>query len=120
LKILLATLHVRPSAQATPLAAACLKAALPGPLRDQTRLLDLYLSQSPEQMLAAIRRLQPDVVAFPLYLWNRQPVLALARELRRLRPELFLLAGGPEASADSRAILADGGLDALIRGCSSR
>ncbi|HEX9777688.1 MAG TPA: radical SAM protein [Geopsychrobacteraceae bacterium] len=116
MKILLATLHVRPSAQATPLAAACLKAALPEPLRDQTRLLDLYLSQSPEQMLAAIRRLQPDVVAFPLYLWNRQPVLALARELRRLRPELFLLAGGPEASADSRTILADGGLDALIRG----
>ena len=116
MKILLPTLHVRPSAQATPLAAANLKAALPEKLQGETQLLNLYLSQSPQQMLTDIQQLQPDVVAFPLYLWNRQQVLALTKQLRQCQPTIFLLAGGPEASADTERVLAEGALDAIIRG----
>lgn len=116
MKILLPTLHVRPSAQATPLAAANLKAALPEIFRKNTQLLDLYLSQSPQQMLTDIQQLQPDVIAFPLYLWNRQQVLALTKQLRQWQPNIFLLAGGPEASADSGGVLTEGALDAIICG----
>lgn len=117
MKILLATLHVRPSAQATPLAAACLKAALAEEFRAETTLIDLFLDQSPDQMLDAIDTKQkPDIVAFPLYLWNRNQVLSLARHLHLKRPELLLVAGGPEASADTRAVQLEGTLDAVIRG----
>lgn len=116
MKIVLPTLHVRPSAQATPLAAACLKATLPETFRHQAELLDLYPTQIQEEMLELILKMQPDVVAFPLYLWNRQRILNLTRELRRLKPEIILVAGGPEASADSCAVLAEGHLDAVIRG----
>ncbi|HXV21329.1 MAG TPA: B12-binding domain-containing radical SAM protein [Desulfuromonadales bacterium] len=114
--IVLTTLHVRPSAQAVPLAAACLAAALPEDLRRQTRLLDLFPGEDDEQMLTAILAGRPDLVAFPLYLWNRRRVLALARRLRQRRPELFLLAGGPEATTDPEGVLAEGELDAVIRG----
>ncbi|HKJ04531.1 MAG TPA: B12-binding domain-containing radical SAM protein [Geopsychrobacteraceae bacterium] len=116
MNILLPTLHVRPSAQATPLAAACLKAALPAAFNKNTRLLDLYLSQSQEQMLDEILRLQPDVIAFPLYLWNRTEVLSMTKQLRQKQRTLYLLAGGPEASADSEAVLREGALDAVICG----
>lgn len=116
MRILLATLHVRPSAQATPLAAANLKAALPDPYRQTTELLDLFLEQTQDQMLDAILETGPDLVAFPLYLWNRHQVLRLAARLRQNRPQLFLVAGGPEASATPAAILGEDLFDAVVRG----
>jgi len=116
MKIVLATMHVRPSAQAVPLAAACLAASLPEHLRRQTRLVDLFPGQDDEHILTTLLAPQPDLIAFPLYLWNRRRLLDLARGLRQKRPELFLLAGGPEATADPEGVLADGGLDAVIRG----
>ncbi len=116
MRILLPTLHVRHSAQAIPLAAGNLKAALPEKFRDSTELLDLFPEQSPEQMLNAIMASQPQLVAFPLYLWNRSRVLQLCRQLRQKQPQLLLLAGGPEASADATAAIAEGELDGVICG----
>ena len=116
MKIVLATLHVRPSAQAVALAAGSLVAALPESLRRQTRLLDLFPAETDEQLLSKLLDGDPDLLAFPLYVWNRQRILRLTRELRRRRPELFLLVGGPEATADPDGVLAEGDLDAVIRG----
>jgi hypothetical protein len=116
MKIVLATLHVRRSAQAVPLAAACVAAVLPQPLRATTELLDFFPENSLEQMTEEILSRRPDLVAFPLYAWSRKAVLSLARRLRQARPELRLLAGGPEATADPAGVLADGALDGVIRG----
>ncbi len=116
MQIVLATLHVRPSAQAVPLAAACLAAALPEERRQQTHLLDLFPEQSDDELLSTILAGHPTLVAFPLYLWNRRRLLALSRRLRQRQPGLFLLAGGPEATADPQGVLDEGALDAVIRG----
>ncbi len=114
--ILLPTLHVRPSPQAVPLAAGCLKAALPEEARRRTTLLDLFPRQNDDDMLAAILAAVPDLVAFPLYVWNRHRILALARHLRRVRPDIILVAGGPEVMADSVRLRAEGLFDYLIDG----
>ena len=114
--ILLPTLHVRPSAQAIPLAAGCLKACLPKELRKSTQLLDLFPAQADEDILRQIRSQQPQVVAFSLYLWNRTRILALCKKLRQLQPEIILLAGGPEASADGQKVITEGELDGVICG----
>jgi len=116
MRILIPTFHVRPSAQAVPLAAGCLRACLTQPLRRQTLLLDLFPGTPIVAQAAKLLASQPRVVAFPLYLWNRGEVLSLCRELRRQQPELFLLAGGPEASADSARVIAEGQLDGVICG----
>ncbi len=116
MRILLPTLHVRRSAQAVALAAGNLKAALPAEQQLQTELLDLYLEQPLDTQLQQILASQPELVAFPLYVWNRQPVLQLCRELRRQRPDLTLLAGGPEASADPATVLQQGALDGVLCG----
>ncbi|MDX2493414.1 MAG: B12-binding domain-containing radical SAM protein, partial [Desulfuromusa sp.] len=60
--------------------------------------------------------LNPQIIAFPLYVWNRNQILLLSRLLRQRKPDLILLAGGPEASADSRRVIKDGLLDGIIRG----
>ncbi|BCA80745.1 B12-binding domain-containing radical SAM protein [Desulfuromonas sp. AOP6] len=114
--IVLPTLHVRRSAQAVPLAAACLAAALPAPLRSTTHLPDFFPDQSDEDILAGILAFAPDLVAFPIYVWNRRRLTQLARQLKKRQPSLRLVAGGPEATADSAAILAEGTFDALVCG----
>jgi radical SAM superfamily enzyme YgiQ (UPF0313 family) len=114
--IVLPTLHVRRSVQAVPLAAACLAAALPVDARKEVHLLDLFPDQSDEAMAEEILSHSPELVAFPVYLWNREKVLSLARRLKGAQPSLWVLAGGPEATADAENLLREQGLDAVIRG----
>ena len=114
--IVLVTLHARRSAQAVPLAAASVAAALPEKLRTRTRLLDLFPEDSETAALQKILALSPGLVAFPLYSWSRSRSLALARRLRQTDPRLLLAAGGPEATADPEGVLEEGELDAVIRG----
>ncbi len=116
MKILIVSLHVRHSAQAVALAAGNLKASLPVRLQQKTQLLDLYLQQPATQMLEMIQREKADLVAFSLYLWNRRQILELAIKLKSLASPPFILAGGPEASADTARLLASGGFDVLLRG----
>jgi len=116
MKIVLATLHVRRSAQAVPLAAACLAAALPEKSRQDVVLIDLFLEQGTLEMVAAIRAEQPELVAFPLYSWNRQAVIDVCHNLKRLDNELRIVTGGPEASADASGVLAAGYIDLVIVG----
>ena len=116
MRILLPTLHVRRSAQAVPLAAGNLKACLSPELQDQTELIDLFPEQSLEDQLQLLLAYQPELIAFPLYLWNRHQVLQLCRQLRTQKPSLILIAGGPEASADARNVIDEGQLDGVICG----
>ncbi len=116
MSILIATLHVRPSMQAVPLAAGCLKAGLPDNLQQQTELIELFPETDTALLCQQLLDLNPRIIAFPLYVWNRIQILLLSRLLRQKKPDLILLAGGPEASADSRRVLKEGLLDGIIRG----
>jgi len=116
MKIVLATLHARRSAQAVSLAAGSLAAALPEPLRTGAVLLDLFPGVPAISWRDAILSYAPDLVALPLYSWNRDAALELARLLRVANPNLRLVAGGPEASATAAQTLAEGELDGVIVG----
>lgn len=116
MQTIIATLHVRDSAQAVALAAGCLKAGLPPRLRESTTLLDLFPDRDQDAILEQLMKSRPRVIAFPLYSWNRTRVLELCRTLKNADRGVFLVAGGPEASADSEKVLREGRLDAVIRG----
>jgi radical SAM superfamily enzyme YgiQ (UPF0313 family) len=116
MQFLIITQHVRPSAQAVPLAAGSLKAALPPELQQNTTLIDLFPGYNCDVKARELLSLEPAVIGFSLYLWNRNDLLTLARRIKELEPEVVLIAGGPEASADSSRVLAEGRLDGVIRG----
>ena len=116
MQILIATLHVRASEQAVPLAAGCLKTCLPTELQKQTRLIDLFPETDIDSVCCQLLAFEPTMIAFPLYVWNRNQILLISRRLRLQKPGLILLAGGPEASADSLNVLKEGSLDGVIRG----
>lgn len=116
MRILIVTQHVRKSDQAIPLAAACLCAALPAELQEQTEIINLYPDMEPDLVCRQLLSHQPDVIGFSISLWNRLPMLALARRLRTLQPQLFLIGGGPETADNSQDLIRAGQLDGVIRG----
>ena len=116
MRIIIATLHVRPSAQAVPLAAGCIKACLPQNLQAQTQLVDLFPTTTTASLCKQLLKLNPDLIAFPLYVWNRTQNLELMQLLRQQQPNIIIIAGGPEASADCTRLMATGVLDGILRG----
>ncbi|MCD6525532.1 MAG: DUF4080 domain-containing protein [Desulfuromonas sp.] len=102
--IVLVSLHVRQSPQAVPLSAATIAASLPSSWYSRTRLLDFFPEDSDEAIVEQIVAADPVLVGFSLYVWNRQRVVTLARFLRRRRPQLPLLVGGPEATANTTSL----------------
>jgi radical SAM superfamily enzyme YgiQ (UPF0313 family) len=116
MNIVIATIHVRESAQAVPLAAGCLKSSLPDHFKKNTLLVDLLPDQSDNTVLSKLLQSRPDIIAFSLYTWNRQQALKICQQIKQQSPDIYIVAGGPEASADSTKILNEGCLDAVIRG----
>jgi radical SAM superfamily enzyme YgiQ (UPF0313 family) len=116
----LITLHAMPSAQAVPLAAAFIKSYL-----DQAPALqgkvsvtsaEFYCGTPLEQLVASIREQQPAIVGLPVYVWNREECCKLITMLRQQFPDLLLIAGGPEATADPARLLAEAPFDLLVVG----
>ena len=116
MKITFCTLHVRRSTQAVPLAAGCLAAALPSDFRKSSALLDSFPAQTDPQIPSAILASAPDVVIFPVYVWNRQRVIQLAKQLHQLNSRLYLIAGGPEATGDPSGLSSAAPWTALVHG----
>ncbi len=116
MKIVFCTLHVRRSIQAVSLAAGCLAAALPLGLRKSSILIDCFPEQTDQEILSTIMSSNPDIAAFPVYVWNRQRIIPLARQLHQLNPRLYLIAGGPEATGDPSGLSSSAPWTALIHG----
>ncbi len=116
MKIVFCTLHVRRSTQAISLAAGCLAAALPLHLRQSCLLIDAFPEQTDQEILASILTSNPDIVCFSVYVWNRQRLIHLAKQLHEQRPQLYLIAGGPEATGDPSGLSAAAPWSALVHG----
>lgn len=116
----LVTIHAFRSAQAVPLAAACLKASLDAhagrTAPPEVTCAEFFSGDSLEEIADAIRAVGADMVGFGLYVWNRSECVALAERLRNGSPGLTLFAGGPEATADPDGVLAESRFDFLVLG----
>ncbi|GAB7025039.1 B12-binding domain-containing radical SAM protein [Geotalea toluenoxydans] len=118
--VVLASIHPFPSPQAVPLAAACLKAALDHEEglsgKVSVSLAATFIGTPQEQFIEDILKLDPDAVGFSMYVWNRNECLGIVSALRKLMPRLTLFAGGPEATADTKRLLATSTLDFIVVG----
>lgn len=59
---------------------------------------------------------QFDLVAFSCYIWNIRPTLELISLLKKNKPEIKILLGGPEVSYDNDAIIRLPEIDYIIAG----
>ncbi|MFM7803720.1 MAG: cobalamin-dependent protein, partial [Verrucomicrobiota bacterium] len=73
----------------------CLLANL-GDLSDRAAILEFDINQRPLDIAEALLAAAPRILGLGVYVWNAAPTLELVGILRRLRPDLVLVLGGPE------------------------
>jgi len=64
---------------------------------------EFSLSEPLWKIAGSILDRNPSIVTFSIYLWNRNTILELAQYLKKLRPDLTIVAGGPEVSFENEA-----------------
>ncbi|AZR72130.1 B12-binding domain-containing radical SAM protein [Anoxybacter fermentans] len=80
-------------------------------------LKEFNINQNLDYILAEIYKTKADLVAFSCYIWNIIPTLQLCGNLKKIKPDLKIVLGGPEVSFDSENILRDHPyLDYIVRG----
>ena len=50
-----------------------------------------------EEYVASILAFGPDIVGFSIYVWSTECMVAVAREIKRKRPNCMIVFGGPSA-----------------------
>jgi radical SAM superfamily enzyme YgiQ (UPF0313 family) len=78
-----------------------------GPLRERAALAEFEINQRPLDIVEAILRLEPRIVGFGIYIWNVTQTTEVVATLKRLRPDVTVILGGPEVSfeTDDQAIV---------------
>jgi radical SAM superfamily enzyme YgiQ (UPF0313 family) len=69
-----------------------------GPLRAETCLLEFDIQQRPGDVVEAILARDPKIVGLGVYIWNASETTQVVATLKRVRPELIVILGGPEVS----------------------
>lgn len=118
MNLTLVSMHIEPSSRAVPLATGMLAASLHQafPVGVTTHLADYYLGQGVAECAEEVLRQAPDVVGLSMYVWNREPMLSLAAELKMQQPHLVIFAGGPEVTADADGIARHASIDFVLPG----
>jgi hypothetical protein len=80
----------------------CLKSAL-GPFAAHCAIVESTLEHRPVDVVEHILAYAPRVVGLGVYVWNAQPMLDVVRMLKRVRPDIVVVLGGPEVSHETDA-----------------
>ncbi|MRR07136.1 MAG: DUF4080 domain-containing protein [Deltaproteobacteria bacterium] len=105
MKILLTTLHAKYIHAS--LALPCLKAATSEIQGIRSVIREFTVNEHRSTVLRELADEKADVVAFSCYIWNIETITRIAADLKKLRPETLLVAGGPEVSYSAEEFLRD-------------
>jgi radical SAM superfamily enzyme YgiQ (UPF0313 family) len=69
-----------------------------GELQPRAKILEFDINQRVVDVAERILREEPKILGLGVYIWNVAPCTQLVAALKRLRPELVIVIGGPEVS----------------------
>lgn len=69
-----------------------------GPLKNHANLLEFDIKRNPAEVISTILEQNPKIVGLGVYIWNVIPLTQVVAGLKRERPELIIVLGGPEVS----------------------
>ena len=72
-----------------------------GALRDEAAIAEFDINQRPLEIVDAIMARAPRILGLGVYIWNVAPTTEVVALLKRLRPDLKIVLGGPEVSYES-------------------
>lgn len=70
-------------------------------LRSQATMLEFGTSENTTDVLTRILDEQPKIVGLGVYIWNVEPTTKLVADLKRVRPDIVVVLGGPEVSYET-------------------
>lgn len=80
-------------------------------------LREFTINNDPDYVFMELLREDYDVIFFSCYIWNIEIIKYLCENLKKARPDIHLVAGGPEVSFDCRNFLEENpAFDAVIYG----
>ncbi|MDZ4815674.1 MAG: DUF4080 domain-containing protein [Verrucomicrobiota bacterium] len=87
-----------------------------GELESRTMLVEFDINQRPLDMVEHVLAMSPKIVGFGVYIWNTVETLEVVSALRKLRPEVTIVLGGPEVSYETETQEIVGLADYVITG----
>src|SRR5208282_2586434 len=72
-----------------------------GPLRQETRLIEFDIQQRAVDVVETILAQQPRIVGLGVYIWNATEAAEVVAALKRVRPDVIVVLGGPEVSYET-------------------
>ncbi|MGZ4971345.1 MAG: DUF4080 domain-containing protein [Limisphaerales bacterium] len=72
-----------------------------GALKERACLIEFDINQKPLDVAEIILARNPKIVGIGVYIWNATPATELVAALKRIRPDLCVIVGGPEVSFET-------------------
>jgi radical SAM superfamily enzyme YgiQ (UPF0313 family) len=69
-----------------------------GPLQRAATLLEFDINQRPTDVAEALLARNPKIIGLGIYIWNVAPATEVVATLKRVRPDVVVILGGPEVS----------------------
>jgi len=85
-------------------------------LQERTSLLEFGIKDSLNEVLEAIVSEHPQIVGLGVYIWNIEPITRLVSDLKRIRPDIIVVVGGPEVSYENSELQVVQQADYVITG----
>jgi radical SAM superfamily enzyme YgiQ (UPF0313 family) len=87
-----------------------------GALAERAKIVEFDIGGRPVDVLEGILRHEPRIVGVGVYIWNVEPATRLVAMLKRVRPEVMVVLGGPEVSYETEGQEIVGYADYVITG----
>jgi radical SAM superfamily enzyme YgiQ (UPF0313 family) len=72
-----------------------------GALQERACIAEFDINQRPVDIAEALLARNPKIIGFGIYIWNVAPATEVVATLKRVRPDLVIILGGPEVSFEA-------------------
>lgn len=70
-----------------------------------TEVREYTINQNIDYIVAEIYKVNPDIVGFSTYIWNKEEIMGIAEGLKLIKPNMKILLGGPEVTFDAKEVM---------------
>ena len=72
-----------------------------GALQPRAKLMEFDIHQRPVDIAEALLAQNPKIIGFGVYIWNIAPTTEVIATIKRVRPDIIVILGGPEVSFET-------------------
>ena len=72
-----------------------------GELKPRACLAEFDINQRPLDIAEVLLAHNPKIIGFGIYIWNVEPTTEVIAAIKRVRPEIKIILGGPEVSYET-------------------